>query len=126
MPENQRRASRAGRTLISTPSSCTHARGASGVEAALWCAVASDAVWHCDGKKLKSSGLEYAHGGGHQHWLAGIRDFLRRTHRSPHRLSTRASEAIPVGELILLRQGRVIEPTDFKTNFRNRWPRHDV
>jgi hypothetical protein len=49
---------------------------ATDVEAALWCAVASDAVWHRDGKKLKSSGLEYAHGGGHQHWLASVRDFF--------------------------------------------------
>jgi hypothetical protein len=52
------------------------ALAAAGVEVALWCALASDAVWHRDGKKLKSSGLEYAHGGGHQHWLASLRDFL--------------------------------------------------
>jgi hypothetical protein len=54
----------------------THALGATGVETALWCALASDAVWHRDGKKLKASGLEYAHGGGHQHWLASLRGFL--------------------------------------------------
>lgn len=53
-----------------------HALAAHGVEAALWCALASDAVWHRDGEKLKASGLEYAHGGGHQHWLASMRDFL--------------------------------------------------
>ena len=47
-----------------------------GLETALWCALASDGVWHRDGKKLKASGLEYAHGGGHQHWLASLRDFL--------------------------------------------------
>src|SRR5262249_47129531 len=45
-------------------------------EAALWCALASDAVWHRDGKRLRSSGLEYAQGGGHQHWLASLRDFF--------------------------------------------------
>jgi len=46
------------------------------IEVTLWCSLASDAVWHRDGKKLKASGLEYAHGGGHQHWLASVRDFL--------------------------------------------------
>jgi hypothetical protein len=55
------------------------ALAAAGVEAALWCALASDAVPHRDGKKLKSSGLEYAHGGGHQHWLASLRDFLAKS-----------------------------------------------
>ena len=38
------------------------ALAASGLETSLWCAVASDAVWHRDGKKLKAAGLEYAHG----------------------------------------------------------------
>jgi hypothetical protein len=52
------------------------ALAATGIETELWCAVASDAVWHNDGKKLKASGLEYAHGGGHQHWLASLREFV--------------------------------------------------
>lgn len=49
---------------------------AQGIELALWCAIASDAVWHRNGKKLKASGLEYAHGGGHQHWLTSLGGFL--------------------------------------------------
>lgn len=53
-----------------------HSMAASGLETSMWCAVASDAVWHRDGKKLKASGLEYAHGGGHQHWLASLAGFL--------------------------------------------------
>jgi hypothetical protein len=52
------------------------ALAATGIEAALWCALASDAIWHRDGKKLKASDLEYARGGGHQHWLSSIRDFF--------------------------------------------------
>lgn len=52
------------------------ARAATGIEAALWCAVASDGVWHRDGSKLQASPLEYGHGGGHQHWLASLREFL--------------------------------------------------
>src|SRR5215207_6826950 len=55
-----------------------HALEASGVAAALWCAVASDAVQHRSGKKLQASALEYGHGGGHQHWLASMRGFLER------------------------------------------------
>ena len=46
---------------------------ADGIEVALWCAVASDAVLHRSGAKLQASGLEYGHGGGHQHWLASMR-----------------------------------------------------
>ena len=53
-----------------------HSVAATGVEAAVWCAVASDAVWHRSGDKLQASGLEYAHGGGHQDWLASLREFL--------------------------------------------------
>jgi hypothetical protein len=52
------------------------ALAANTLEAVLWCAVASDAIPHRNGKKLKASGLEYAHGGGHQHWLASIREFF--------------------------------------------------
>jgi hypothetical protein len=52
------------------------ALAATGIESALWCGLASDAVPHRDGKKLRASGLEYAHGGGHQHWLASIRNFF--------------------------------------------------
>lgn len=52
------------------------ALNAKGVGVSLWCTIASDAVWHRDGKKLRASGLEYAHGGGHQHWLASIRGFV--------------------------------------------------
>ena len=53
-----------------------HALRADAIEAALWCAVASDAVLHRSGDKLQGSGLEYAQGGGHQDWLASMRDFL--------------------------------------------------
>lgn len=51
---------------------------ARGVEQTLWCALASDAIMHRDRKKLQASRLEYGHGGGHQHWLASMRQFLRR------------------------------------------------
>jgi hypothetical protein len=53
-----------------------HASRAAGVEAALWCALASDAVWHRSGEKLQASILEFAHGGGHQDWLASMREFM--------------------------------------------------
>ena len=53
-----------------------HARLASDIEATLWCAVASDAVLHRSRDKVQASGLEYAHGGGHQDWLASMREFL--------------------------------------------------
>jgi hypothetical protein len=53
-----------------------YANSAAGIEAALWCAVASDGVWHRSGDKLQASGLEYAHGGGHQDWLGSLRYFL--------------------------------------------------
>ena len=49
---------------------------ASGIELALWCAVASDGVWHPDGKKLKGSGLEYAQGSSRQHWLGSLSKFV--------------------------------------------------
>lgn len=52
------------------------AKAATGLEAALWCAIASDGVPHRSGAKLQASGLEYGHGGGHQHWLASMRGFL--------------------------------------------------
>jgi hypothetical protein len=55
-----------------------HAVPAQGISAELWAALASDGVWHRDGKKLKASGLEYGHGGGHQHWLASMRGFIAR------------------------------------------------
>jgi hypothetical protein len=51
----------------------THALAASGVEAVLWCAIASDAVWHPKGRKLQASKLEFAQGGGHQDWLFTLR-----------------------------------------------------
>lgn len=50
-----------------------HAALAEGIEAAVWCALGSDAVLHRDGKKIQASLLEYGHGGGHQHWLASMR-----------------------------------------------------
>ena len=53
-----------------------HATTAQGLRAALWCALGSDAVMHRDGKKIQASTLEYAHGGGHQHWLRSMRDAL--------------------------------------------------
>jgi hypothetical protein len=53
-----------------------HSQAAEGLEAALWCAVASDAVWHRSKTKLQASALEYGHGGGHQHWLASLKGFL--------------------------------------------------
>jgi hypothetical protein len=53
-----------------------HAVNANGLEQTLWCALASDAVMHRDGKKLQASRLEYGHGGGHQHWLGSMRQFL--------------------------------------------------
>lgn len=46
------------------------------LEVTLWCALASDAVWHRSGKKLKATGLEFAHGGGHQHFLASLAEFV--------------------------------------------------
>jgi hypothetical protein len=52
------------------------AQASAGLEAALWCAVASDAVWHRSSEKLQASVLEYGHGGGHQDWLASMRAFL--------------------------------------------------
>ncbi len=55
-----------------------HATAAQGISAELWAAVASDGVWHYRGKKLQASGLEYGHGGGHQHWLASMRGFITR------------------------------------------------
>jgi hypothetical protein len=54
------------------------ARDAQGLAASLWCAVASDAVLHRSGTKLQASGLEYGHGGGHQHWLSSMRSFVER------------------------------------------------
>lgn len=53
-----------------------HALEADGIAAALWCAVASDAIQHRSGTKLQASALEYGHGGGHQHWLASLREFV--------------------------------------------------
>ena len=53
-----------------------YATAAQGLEAALWCVLGSDAVMHNDGKKIQASTLEYAHGGGHQHWLRSMRDGL--------------------------------------------------
>src|SRR4051812_10346816 len=55
-----------------------HASKADGIKVALWCALASDAVQHRSGKKLQARGLEYGHGGGHQHWLASMRGFIQR------------------------------------------------
>ena len=52
------------------------AEAASGPALQFWCAVASDAVLHRSGDKVQASGLEYGHGGGHQHWLASMRHFL--------------------------------------------------
>ena len=49
---------------------------ATDLEQTLWCAVASDGVPHRSGDKLQASRLEYAHGGGHQNWLASLRAFL--------------------------------------------------
>ena len=54
----------------------THAQPAESLAASLWCAIASDGVLHRSGTKLQASGLEYGHGGGHQHWLASLRSFL--------------------------------------------------
>jgi hypothetical protein len=54
----------------------SHASGVHGLAASLWCAIASDAVPHRSGTKLQASGLEYGHGGGHQHWLYSMRRFL--------------------------------------------------
>jgi hypothetical protein len=51
---------------------------ANGLEQTLWCALASDAIMHRDGKKLQASRLEYGHGGGHQHWLGSMRQFMQR------------------------------------------------
>jgi hypothetical protein len=53
-----------------------HATKATGLEAALWCALGSDAVLHRSGDKIQASALEYGHGGGHQHWLASLRAFI--------------------------------------------------
>ena len=55
-----------------------HATAARGICARLWAAVASDGVWHYNGKKLQASGLEYGHGGGHQDWLGSMRGFIVR------------------------------------------------
>lgn len=55
-----------------------HAPTAEGIEATLWCAVASDAVWHRSKTKLQASALEYGQGSGHQHWLASLRGFMVR------------------------------------------------
>ena len=56
----------------------THAHAADGIEAALWCAVASDAVGHRSKPKLQASGLEYGHGGGRQNWLTSLHSFTSR------------------------------------------------
>lgn len=55
-----------------------HAASAMGLASELWAAIASDGVWHREGKKLQANGLEYGHGGGHQHWLASMRSFVAR------------------------------------------------
>ncbi|MCB1281776.1 MAG: hypothetical protein KDB18_09665 [Salinibacterium sp.] len=60
------------------------AASAQGLEAAMWCAVGSDAVMHRSGSKVQASGLEYGHGGGHQHWLASMRDFLNGAVKAEH------------------------------------------
>ena len=55
---------------------------AAGIEAALWCAVASDGVASQkkarlgEGQALRAPALEYAQGGGHVHWLNGMALFL--------------------------------------------------
>ena len=55
---------------------------ATGIEAALWCAVASDGVASekkakvGEGPALRAPALEYAQGGGHVHWLSGMAAFL--------------------------------------------------
>lgn len=55
-----------------------HATAARGICAELWAAIASDGVWHYNGKKLQASRLEYGHGGGHQDWLGSMRGFIAR------------------------------------------------
>ena len=37
---------------------------------------------HKDGQKVQASTLEFAHGGGHQHWLRSMRDALERKVKS--------------------------------------------
>ena len=48
------------------------AAGAEGLAAELWCALGSDACRHRKGR-IEASRLEYAQGGGHQHWLKSLR-----------------------------------------------------
>lgn len=54
----------------------THVQTAEGLETTLWCAVASDAVWHRSKSRLQASALEYGQGSGHQHWLASLKGFM--------------------------------------------------
>lgn len=53
------------------------AREAGGLAAELWCALGSDGCLHRKGK-VEASRLEYAQGGGHQHWLGSLRGAVRR------------------------------------------------
>ena len=51
---------------------------ARGLAAELWCAIGSDGRLHRKGGRIQASRLEYAQGGGHQHWLASLRGAVRK------------------------------------------------
>lgn len=53
------------------------ASGSEGLAAELWAAIGSDGSVRRDGR-IQASRLEYAQGGGHQHWLASLRGAVRR------------------------------------------------
>jgi hypothetical protein len=55
----------------------TAAQTSEGLAAELWVALGSDGCVRRDGR-LEASRLEYAQGGGHQHWLASLRGAVRR------------------------------------------------
>ena len=53
------------------------AKGSQGLTAELWAAIGSDGCVRRNGR-IQTSRLEYAQGGGHQHWLASLRGAVRR------------------------------------------------
>jgi hypothetical protein len=63
---------------VMTPAAWAEAAGASeGLAAELWAAIGSDGCVRRDGR-IQASKLEYAQGGGHQHWLASLRGAVHR------------------------------------------------
>ncbi len=63
---------------VMTPEAWSEAAGTSqGLGAELWAAIGSDGCVRKDGR-IQASRLEYAQGGGHQHWLASLRGAVQR------------------------------------------------